>query len=230
MRFCEALGKFENLFFDKSYNDELDPYRNLTFDCKHLDSEEIDEVLIDAEILKKFFREGISSDEEIPKSIFLILFKYLKKDKVKGLSFYTIVPKQRLEYNNNEVMRLQKFAEKFFANEKIFEEVHWVVESGKHKDKPNLHIHALVAFKKNGGKNFSRLIKNHWLRVFPEKEYTIDYNVKGNRGIHRVPCNTLLIQRDKISYMNNESKGSHENFEDLKIRGLFKSVDSSTSQ
>lgn len=230
MRFCEGYEIFLNTFFDKDCNSIDEPYENFTFNCNGLWSCEIDEVLDDVELLKKFFKKRISSEEEIPKSIFLLIFKYLKKEKVKGLSFYTIVPKQRLPYNENEVMRLKNFAEKFFENEKIFEEVDWCIESGKHQDCPNLHIHALINFKKNGGKNFSRLLKNNWIRVYPDKEYTIDYNVKGNKGIHRVPCNTLLIQQDKINYMNNGSKGSHENFVDLNIRGKFKSVDSSTSQ
>lgn len=230
MRFNEALDVFKNLFFDENYNELDNPFYNFTFNCNLMDSVMIDEVMEDVEILKKFFiEEEISSEEEIPKSIFLLMYKYLKKDKVKGLSFYTIVPKERLPFNESEVMDLKNFCEKFFNNEKLFESVKWCVESGKHENCPNLHIHALISFKKGMGKNFSRVLKSSWARVYPDPKYAIDYNVKGNRGIHRVPCNTLLIQRDKEIYMSNSSKGSHENFVDLNVSGEFSS-DSSTSQ
>lgn len=229
MKFNEAMDIFKNLFFDPVYNGLGDPFYNFTFNCNLMDSCEITEVLENVDVLKKFFRKEISSEEEIPTYIFLLLYKYLKKEKVKGLSFYTICPRQRLPFNESEVMKLEDFCKKFFENEKLFENVKWVVESGKHKDCPNLHIHALISFKKCMGKNFSRVLKSSWARVYPDPQYTIDYNVKGNKGIHRAPCNTLLIQRDKETYMSNSSKGSHENFVDLNVSGEFSS-DSSTAQ
>lgn len=231
MRFCDAYEKFKVTFFNCNSDSRCDPFDNFTFNCDSLFSNEIDEVLEDVNFLKKFFiGKEISSEEEIPDNIFNIMLKYLKKERCKGLSFYTICPKERLPFNDSEVMRLENFAEDFFKNEKIFESAKWCVESGKYKDRPNLHIHALCSFKEKGGKNFSRLLKKKWIRVYPSEEHTIDYNIKGNKGIHRVPCNTLRIQRDKEIYMNNGSKGSHENFCDLNISGEFKSVDSSTSQ
>jgi hypothetical protein len=101
----------------------------------------------------------------------------------------------------------------------MYDQIWWCIEAGKHKERPNLHIHVLIDFKPMGSKHFLKQLKRVWCKHFPEAKYSITYNVDGNKGIHRVDCNTLEIQEDKVLYMDNDSKGSHENFIDLGLKG-----------
>lgn len=145
------------------------------------------------------------------------------KIKVKGMSFYSIVPKDRLPYSEAEAMKIKDFCEYFFEKKfrKFIEKCWWVVESGKFKEQPNLHIHALISFKPQGAKNFRRELVTSWNKFWSDSKYTIDWKNHKGCGIHRVPCNTAQIQEDKIKYMENDHKGSHENFTDLGICGKF---------
>lgn len=146
-------------------------------------------------------------------------------------SYYTICPKSRLGLNRLDDMK--KFVKEFF-DEKFqlyFEELYYVVESGKHEDNPNLHIHFVGKFLKDGSHNFrSRLIKK-WNSIF-EADYDISYKIlkkpegKGksnkkrkeyNEGIKLIKVRTQTILNDKIKYLQNDHKGSHENFIDLGI-------------
>lgn len=161
------------------------------------------------------------------------LRKYIKKrgngrETLKGLSFYTIAPKKRLPYSGENISKIHDFAREIFISraEKYFNEVWFVVESGKHQDNPNLHIHALVEFNKSdkgvsGSKFFMRDLVACWKRHFSDPEYRIDYDTGGNKGIHRKACNTLDIQKESLEYMTNENKGTHENFTDLGIKGRW---------
>tara|TARA_Y100000592_G_C5460064_1_gene313522 strand:- start:1252 stop:2025 length:774 start_codon:yes stop_codon:yes gene_type:complete len=138
------------------------------------------------------------------------------KDKVRGMSFYTLVPKTRLPFNEDEVVRLGDFCKNFIS--KFFDEYYWVVESGKYKEKPNLHIHFLGHFKEGMSKNFKRDLIKAWNKKHAIK-YKLDWENDNGVGIHRVPCNTKEIQEDKKIYLCNSEKGSHENFVDLGMRG-----------
>ena len=156
------------------------------------------------------------------------LFEYLEIDEkipCKGMSFYTIVPKERLEYSSESIALIAEFSQDMFEQrfDKYFYQMWYVIESGKHQNRPNLHLHCLCDFKKGGSKFFLRDLKHKWKQYFPEDKYTINYDIEGNKGIHRVDCNTLEIQNDKVDYMDNELKGSHENFTDLGIRKYLKS-------
>lgn len=151
------------------------------------------------------------------------LFGFLEieiKTPCKGMSFYTIVPKERLEYNANNISIIADFCQEMFEmrGSKYFEQVWYCIESGKHQNRPNLHIHMLCEFKAMGSKFFLRDMKHKWKQYYPEDKYTINYDIEGNKGIHRVDCNTLEIQQDKVEYMDNELKGTHENFTDIGIR------------
>lgn len=147
------------------------------------------------------------------------------REKIEGMSFYTIVPRTRLPFKEVEVSRITKCAKKIFQNEKFISFSHFCVESGKHKEKPNLHIHCLCKFHKGKGKNFARYLNKTWKEFYPKKKYDITYKEikkgKLNVGVDRVPCNTLQIQQDKRAYLENANKGSHENFIDLKINEVF---------
>lgn len=246
MRFSEFEQLLFNEYFDRDYNSESDPFDTLTFSfgnrldylnqyvfgpfMKNSYWEDLMENVIKYQeyyFLTTFYESNYEQDP-IPLELEQLINRDLGRTIVKvpkptvaGMSFYTIVPKARLPFNEVEVMRMFKFCESFFENSKLFKMVHFCVEAGKHKEKPNLHIHALILFKSGAGKNFSRLLKTAWNKVYKESKYNIIYKEKGNCGIHRVPCNTLKIQEDKVSYMSNDSKGSHINFIDLKKNQKF---------
>lgn len=254
MRFCELENVLRNVLFQEiileddngetyiqNNTDEL-CFETLTYDGYADGMHEFDKRLIEINILVYYYKKHFESDAELnsdlPKNIAKIVKKFLvtHKDtgtgvgKNKGMSFYTIVPYERLPYNEVEVMRFHQFLKYFFNKRKdLFKRVHFCIESGKHKERPNLHAHFLAWFNPGKGKNFARVLKTEWNAFYPEPKYNISYNEKGNRGIHRVPCNTDKIIKDKIDYMTNSLKGSHENFVDLNINEIL-DFEFSTSQ
>ena len=90
-------------------------------------------------------------------------------------------------------------------------------ESGKHPDKPNLHLHMLIQFYKKAPHNFARTLKIQWSKCFEGSN--IDWRDGKGRGLDHKLCNTKQIQMDKLDYMENSLKGTHENFTDLHMRG-----------
>ena len=154
-------------------------------------------------------------------------YKFCCKSKV-DWKFITICPRARMNLNLLDTMK--EFCNDFFDNNysKYFEELHYVVESGKNKDDPNLHIHFVAKPFKDGMHNFRRDLVKKWNFYFCE-DYDISYKIysgldekgkkKYNEGINTFPVRTLEILNDKIKYLSNDSKGSHENFVDL---GIYK--------
>lgn len=219
---CDALTyKFEDFMVinDRLINDGVD-------------NELLDRIMIYQETFNNM-KSG-DTEELIPRSVEdTFLFDCGQKrsatvprEKVKGMSFYTIVPYKRLPFNEGEVSRIRECAKKIFQNKKFIKFSHFCVESGKHKKKPNLHIHCICNFQEGASKNFARFLQNTWKSFYPEKRYNITYkeigkNGKYNTGIDRVPCNTQKIIEDKMNYMENSLKGSHKNFVDLKISEIF---------
>lgn len=178
------------------------------------------------EIINKLRNEGVRVD--INDDCKKVLKKYVSKPKKiynqkkgngPGCSWYSIVPEERLDFCPGNIARLKSLCEKCFT-EKNCECAQWVVESGKHKSKPNLHIHALV---KIGGrnKNFRRFFIGKWNKEFKDKRFNIEYKHGDNVGWKMIPVNCWEMKKDKLSYMNNDSKGSHENFVDLGVSGGF---------
>lgn len=166
--------------------------------------------------------EGITT---LNKECNTILSKFIGKQKksslkYRGVSFYSCCPKNRINISEGEVMRMSEFCEKVFTK-KWFSDAKWILESGKHSDRPNLHFHALVRFKDDSAsKNFkSRCLTKIWNNMYPDNP--LDWKNQNNRGIDVKKCNTLQIQKDKYNYMENDSKGSHENFTDLAIGNEF---------
>lgn len=180
--------------------------------------------------------EGDEGTTSLNKECTLVCKRFYKKSrkpkpKLLGLSFYTIMPRNRIGISEGEVAKMAGFAKKFFT-EKYFEKCWWILESGKHKDKPNLHIHLLCRFAKHPtavtkagvpvsmSKSFVRNMKTAWNHIY-DQQYDIGYDINGNRGVDCKACNTAEIQKDKLAYMCNDQKGTHENFVDLKVKGGF---------
>lgn len=219
---CDVEQILKDFYFDPKYNlDRLNPFDTLTY--KFMDEtsltfeSEYRWVMEDVDILLNAFNSGV-----IGHSCEKIIDRYVHKGpKVKSMSFYTIVPKERLEFTEANICKFEKFANTLFGPKyrTCYNKVWWVIECGKHEDNPNLHLHALIDF--NQSKNFKRALLSCWKTFFPSTENRICYNENGNCGIHRVPCNTQRIQEDKIKYLTNENKGTHENFKDLGLSGFL---------
>lgn len=140
---------------------------------------------------------------------------------------YSIIPKERLPLEPLNLNALSKFCETVFNSEKHIGFSRWVVESGKHEDNPNPHIHAVVKFKDSA--NFARLLRDTWKEIFPDPKYTIYFKryskkLKRNvKGIDIYRCTSPAITADKIAYLDNDKKHEfgedHTNYIDLGING-----------
>lgn len=123
-----------------------------------------------------------------------------------GFSFLTLSPdhnNRNIPYSMENIMKLKQFCRAQFT-EFNYSYCCWVVESGKHKDDPHLHIHAFCRIK--NPRHHKRDLCCLWNKFFPPLEGS-DY--------HLVKCNTEDMFRDKQEYLKNDRKGSHMNFEDL---------------
>lgn len=192
--------------------------------------EDIARLLHFRKIIENLKKEGREVD--LPPEAIKIVKKYIKREKksvsIQGLTFYTIVPKERLPFNEGEIVKIREFCKIVFNKKKLLK-CAWVVEVGKHKENPNLHIHAVC---KLIDKNFKRYAVAQWKKMYPDYKYRIDWIDKKRNacGWKMIPCNTLPIQEDKLKYLKNNYKGSHENFIDLKVGDQFGNwVDSTTT-
>lgn len=123
-----------------------------------------------------------------------------------GFSFITLSPdhnSRNIEYNDDNINNMIKFCKAQFT-EFNYSYACWVVESGKNKDDPHLHIHCFCRIK--NPKHHKRDLLCLWQKFFPPL-IGDDY--------HIIKCNTEDMWRDKQTYMINDRKGTHMNFEDL---------------
>lgn len=189
----------------------------------------LEQIIEGVDKLKDFIREDPC---EVPHEIELwtkyfnhTLEPFVKKKprKIRQMNFYSIVPKERLPFSEVEVSKIKKFCEKFFLEKyrANFEKLWYVVECGKFKENPNLHIHALILFKQGKSGNFTRDLASFWRQMYPDPKFSIEWTSDTGVGIHNVKCSTQEIIDDKIKYMENDHKGSHQNFKDLEISGSF---------
>lgn len=147
-------------------------------------------------------------------TIIQILEREYPTEKLKGMIFYTLVPKDRLDLGEMNLFLAKEFIRDLDKSK--LKEFYWVWESGKYPDKPNLHLHLLCKF--NGkSDNFARTLRIQWSKTF--KGSTIDWRTGRGRGLDFKLCNTLRIQKDKVEYMENDLKGTHENFTNLHLKG-----------
>lgn len=125
-----------------------------------------------------------------------------------GWSFITLSPDHNLrniEYSEYNIYRLKEFCNSWF-NETNYSGWKWVIESGKHKDKPHLHLHSFCRIK--NPRHHKRDLCCMWKKFFPALEGD-DY--------HIIKCNTKDMFIDKQNYLENDRKGTHMNFEDLSL-------------
>lgn len=136
-----------------------------------------------------------------------LIIKLHKKWKEGGSAIWlTISPdhlKNPLKYHSIKLDQLSNFCLKWF-NEKRYSYYSWVIEVGKNKEDPHLHVHALVQLKhKSMAKNHARDLKNYWERKLSHTLKGKDYYSQNVTGIYR---------DDKLEYMTDSAKGSHENY------------------
>lgn len=174
-----------------------------------------------------FIREGMGKD----------VFKWhrptqewLTKDDIKSLSvsksylYLTLSPDKLLRnMDNTPEMRnaLHQWCKNWFEyNPKYYGNYAWCIECGSHGD--HLHVHAVVELL-NSHKHAEKL-KNSWNKTFPKNQLltTLNLSSKGNkRGEYAyLRFDDPIILQDKLDYFENEKKGSHENLEDLNLRGF----------
>ena len=135
---------------------------------------------------------------------------YLDKKEYKinysGFVFITLSPdhnSRNIEYSNENIEKLKMFCKAQFS-EFNYSFASWVVESGKNKDDPHLHIHCFARIK--NPRHHKRDLCCLWSKFFPPLVGD-DY--------HMIKCNTREMFLDKQEYMKNDRKGTHMNFEDL---------------
>lgn len=165
--------------------------------------------------------EGITTLKKEYSNYMRILFgkkKFVRSNTPKYL-FFSCVPKNRINISEGEVSKMRNFLKKYVTS-KYFQKYAYCIESGKHIDKPNLHFHILCLYNENGSKNFrNRVLREYWNKLYPDNP--LDWKQGERVGIDRYECNTDYIISDKLKYFHNDSKGSHENFIDLKIYEEF---------
>lgn len=135
-----------------------------------------------------------------------------KKLNIGMCKFFTISPSGKNQKDMTEE-KLTTFGRRI---KKLYKDFDGVLEFGKHKNKPHLHLHYLGIMRNS--KHHMRSLKTEWDKVFPgnealynkqkgDKEYYVSIHTESDKMI---PYADWLAEK-KI-YFVNESKGSHENF------------------
>lgn len=212
----------ENVYFPQSEHRNPDNNRFDTL-CNCHRNDEFDNVLF---LLNWLCHNSDKSDDfKLTKKMSDMISHKIVKSKIKGMSFYTICPKNKIRDTPENIKLMTDYCNDLFCKHGInfFNKVWYVIECGKHVDDSNLHIHLLADFKEFGSKNFRARVYSYWKKYFPDEKHDITYKIKTksgkfNEGVQLKNCNTLVMIKDKITYMDNESKGSHENYRDLGLR------------
>lgn len=141
----------------------------------------------------------------------------------KQYTFTTIAPTKylnkqynpKLPYTQNAIADLKLFGE---AIGYLYSEYLYVVESGKKSDTPHLHIH-ILGIARNSKKTkdglrskWDQFMGKHMKRAMEWK--SDDYDLRQYRKTEAMPSYDDWVA-EKKSYMVNEYKGTHENFEVL---------------
>ena len=129
--------------------------------------------------------------------------------------WYSFTGKSRIPATRENIEKMKLIGYRIFNNDKWkrFNTVYWNIETGKHEDAPNLHIHALIDFEKSN-KNFDRDMTAAWVVHF--KSYGLDF-AKGGKQMYKGNA-VEKIWEDKKNYLLNDEKGIlHQNFKDLEF-------------
>ena len=186
-------------------------------------------------IMNFYFENILSSDEcKLPKKIESEVRAWIVrsgnserlKDPTKIKKFqnrrrymYSLVPRKRIGISEVEVEKMMRFVKKL-SNFNYYNEFWFSIESGKHEDNPNLHVHIVLEFKNSG--NFRDRIHKWFEKEFPEN--TLRYKLKRkdgsfNEGVDVKPILNDEIWKEKIDYLDNTKKNEfgddHTNFIDL---------------
>jgi len=148
--------------------------------------------------------------------------KYIQEKPLKCFYWLTLTGKDRIPDTQDNIDKMYEFGKTLFNNNKYkrFYKVIWNIETGKYKENPNLHLHALIIFEKSN-KNFHTTkmkgrsdVKSIWNKYF--KSYGLDLG-KDSYQIFRGK-NIDEIYKDKKEYLTNKDKSIlHQNYRDLEI-------------
>lgn len=152
---------------------------------------------------------------------------WLKKLNKKNLTRYlylTLSPDKFLRnLDNTKENRdeLTKWCKNWFEyNRKLYGKYCWVIECGSKGD--HLHVHAVVELLSSI--KHARDLKRSWAKHFPKNQLLTSVNLQSKNDKKRgeyayLQFDDINILQDKLDYFENEKKGSHENLEDLNLRG-----------
>jgi len=152
--------------------------------------------------------------------------KKWKQPKKTSWLWLTLSPDKLLRNMDNtpEMLKsLHRWCNNWFENYLGYDNYAWVVENGTMGD--HLHVHAVLEML-NSHKHAEKL-KKSWNKHFPNHQLltSVDSSTKGfKNGSKRGEYCYLRfddpeILKDKLTYLINEKKGSHENLTDTGVRG-----------
>lgn len=158
------------------------------------------------------------------------LYKEMKKfnaPKKRSYLWLTLSPDKLLRNMDNTpemLEQLSKWCENWFGHYIGYGDYSYVVENGSQGD--HLHVHAVLELI-NSHKHAEKL-KRSWNKHFPKHQLltSVDATSKGfkngtKRGEYCYATFTdEVILQDKLDYLENEKKGSHENLSDTGVRGF----------
>ena len=129
-------------------------------------------------------------------------------------SFITIAPSKYrvpIPYTAENIATLKNFGERIAF---LYDPYYFVVESGKDAAAPHLHIHILGKIK-NSKKHLDQL-RSKWTQLcgFVIDWKSDDYDLRKWRSHPDMPTYDEWIA-EKVSYMTDDFKGTHSNFEIL---------------
>lgn len=144
-------------------------------------------------------------------------------NKSKSYLYLTLSPDKLLRnLDNTEHNRkaLYNWCNNWFShNPKYYGDYCFVVECGSKGD--HLHAHAVVELLSSH--KHAEKLKASWAKTFPNNQLLTSLNLsskkKGRGEYAYLRFDDELILQDKLDYFVDEMKGSHQNLEDLNLRG-----------
>ena len=186
----------------------------------------------------KFILDAYNSGESS------LMNKKLKKEMKKfnepkktSYLWLTLSPDKLLRNIDNTpetVEALKTWCNNWFDHYIGYGEFSWVVENGSKGD----HLHVHVVLEMLNSHKHAEKIKKSWNKHFPNHQLltSVDQSTKTYKNRKNIPKSKWIagkhkgqychlrfddpdILKDKLTYLENEKKGSHENLSDLGVRG-----------